>query len=176
MSFWFFLNPSIFFGEVWVFLLVFKPFESLKIHGSVVSLVSYMTWHPGRELQEMHAGVLEFGVTWNGRFFSNTSKSLVEDVSRSKNPFWVQPEAQNEWLQNYSDLWVYWMAGTSQESSTEQQLGAYEMKGYDLKAADRLHNLHPRFPTCNQFSTSYTYRYTIYKYIASLVIPLSDFF
>lgn len=68
------------------------------------------------------------------------------------------------------------MAGTSQESSTEQQLGAYEMKGYDLKAADRLHNLHPRSPTCNQFSTRYTYRYTIYKYIASLVIPLSDFF
>ena len=48
------------------------------------------------------------------------------------------------------------------------------MKGYDLKAADRLHILHPRFPTCNQFSTRY--RYTIYKYIASLVIPLSDFF
>ena len=73
MSFWFFLNPSIFFfGEDLSFLLIFKPFESLKIHGSVVSLVSSRSGAP-RNARRSPRDLCD----WSGRGNPNTSKSVT---------------------------------------------------------------------------------------------------
>ena len=59
MFFWFFLNPSIFFLEkIWVFCWSSSLLKAWRSTGP------WFPWFPpGRELQEMHAGVLETCVT-----------------------------------------------------------------------------------------------------------------
>lgn len=79
---WYFISKHVFlilpksihffFGEDLSFLLIFKPFESLKIHGSVVSLVSSRSGAP-RNARRSPRDLCD----WSGRGNPNTSKSVT---------------------------------------------------------------------------------------------------
>ncbi len=104
---------------------------------------------------------------------------VVEDVPRSKNPFWVQPEAKWVKAANYSDLWVYWMAGTSQENCTEQQLGAYEMKRYERSYMASIWKqliVYIIYIPDFQLATNFLTRYTTTNILCHLLYSFECFF
>lgn len=160
-----------FFGEDLSFLLIFKPFESLKIHGSVVSLVSSRSGAP-RNARRSPRDLCD----WSGRGNPNTSKSVTLKMFQGLRI--LSGCNRRLKMSGCKTIRIFEFTGWQVPHKKAAQSSSWEpMRWKDIIWKQLIVYIiyTPDFQLATNFLQD-IHRYTIYKYIASLVIPLSDFF